>query len=146
VAGALAFLATAPAARAAERFQLTVVAILGNDRDDKVDPKLKCIAEEVKKNRPNLNLTGFRIHSTAKRALGVGSTFTFPLVDDEKAPITIDHGLDDQAMVGLKVKAPGGREIDYSTVCGKFFPIVTCYETKDRERLILAIMVEPCKK
>jgi hypothetical protein len=35
-------------------------------------------------------------------------------------------------------------EITYSTICGKCFPIVTRFQTKDRERLIVAVMVRPC--
>jgi hypothetical protein len=33
----------------------------------------------------------------------------------------------------------------YTSACGKFFPIVTRYQTKERERLIIAIMVRCCK-
>ena len=35
-------------------------------------------------------------------------------------------------------------EITYMTICGKFFPIVTRYQTKDKDRLIIAVMVKPC--
>jgi len=46
----------------------------------------------------------------------------------------------------MTIKPPTLGEITYSTTCEKFFPIVTRYVTKDKERLIIAIMVEPCKK
>jgi hypothetical protein len=37
-------------------------------------------------------------------------------------------------------------EVEYTTCCGKFFPIITRYQTKDKERLIIAIRVQPCNK
>ena len=56
------------------------------------------------------------------------------------------HGADSKNRVGLTMKAPLQGEIQYTTCCGKFFPIVTRYQTKDKEVLILAIRVQPCKK
>jgi hypothetical protein len=37
-------------------------------------------------------------------------------------------------------------EITYSCCCGKYFPIITRYQTKDNERLIIAIGVHCCDK
>jgi hypothetical protein len=140
---ALAWLAMVPVCRA-ENVQVTVVAILANERDNKVDDKIKCIADEVKKREPSL--TGFRMARLSCKSLVVGTKETFPLVEDEKATVTIQHGADKENMVGLVLKAPRLGEITYSIKCGKCFPILTRYQTKDNERLILGIMVKPCNK
>ena len=47
--------------------------------------------------------------------------------------------------VSLAVTAPDQGEIEYRCVCDKFLLIVTRYQTKSKERLILAIRVQPCK-
>ena len=56
------------------------------------------------------------------------------------------HAADSKNRVGLTVKAPLQGEIQYTTCCGKFFPIVTRYQTKNKELLIVAIRVQPCKE
>jgi hypothetical protein len=69
----------------------------------------------------------------------------FPLVEDASADITVLQ--DDKQRVRLAVKAPLVGEITYQTCYDKFFPIVTRYlTTKDRERLIVAIMVTSATK
>jgi hypothetical protein len=140
---ALAGLLVVPGARA-ENVKVTVVAIVATDRDSKVDDKIKCIADEVKKREPTL--TGFRLARTSCKSLAVGAKDTFALVDDEVATVTIKHGADKDDWVGLTLKAPRLGEITYSIKCGKCFPILTRYQTKDHERLIIGIMVKPCNK
>jgi hypothetical protein len=123
--------------------QVTVVTILATDQNEQVDPKLKWVARVVKKSEPQL--TGFRLARTTQIALPVGGQHKFPLVEHEVAEVTVQQGTEAQNKVSLKVKAPQMGEIVYSTACGKFFPIVTRYQTKDKERLIVAVMVGSCK-
>jgi hypothetical protein len=68
-----------------------------------------------------------------------------PVVESRDVAITIKHGADTEKRVSLAVVAPDQGEIVYRCVCGKFLPIVTRYQTRDRELLILAIRVQPCK-
>ena len=46
----------------------------------------------------------------------------------------------------MTIKPPMLGDITYTTCCERFFPIVTRHVTQDKERLIIAIMVEQCKK
>ena len=141
----LAGLLSGPAgARAEEKVKVTVVAILATGRNQTVDPKLKCVADEVQKLDPKL--TGFSLAKNTSKSLPVGTAADFPLVDKQKASVTVQHGPDKDNRVGLVVKPPGLGEIAYTTCCGKYFPIVTRYQTKDKDRLIIAIMVKPCSK
>ena len=128
----------------AEEVKITIAVILATDRNMVVDRDVKCVAEAVQKNYPNL--TGFRLEKIAWESLAVGTSKKFALVDDEVATVLVRHGADSKNRVGLTMKAPLQGEIQYTTCCGKFFPIVTRYQTKDRDVLILAIRVQPCKK
>jgi hypothetical protein len=134
----------AAAGDAKEKVRVTVVAILGTDQNDKVDPRLKWIARVVKKSDPQL--TGFRMVKTTQMALPVGGQHKFPLVEREVAEVTVQQGTEGENKVDLKVKAPQMGEIVYTTTCSKFFPIVTRYQTRDKERLIVAIMVGDHKR
>ena len=42
----------------------------------------------------------------------------------------------------LQVKAPTLASVTYKCAPAKYFPIVTGYETKNGERLIIAVMVD----
>ena len=128
----------------AEEVKITIAVILATDRNKVVDRDVKCVAEAVQKNYPNL--TGFRLERIAWESLAVGKSKQFALVDDEVATVLVRHGADSKNRVGLTMKAPLQGEIQYTTCCGKFFPNVTRYQTKDKEVLILAIRVQPCKK
>lgn len=127
-----------------EQVRVTLVVILANDRDNKVDAMLTCLAQEVRKKRPDL--TGFKEINQTCKSVAVGKDETFELVENQNGVVSVRHGADAKNRVCLKVKAPGAGEITYSTACGKFFPIITRYQTKKNETLILAIRVEPCKK
>jgi hypothetical protein len=142
VAGGLA----GPRAAGAQepKIKVTVVAILATDRTKSVDPELECLAREVRKQEPRL--TGFRLVRCTCKSLALGTSEPFPLVDREVASVTVEHGADKDNRVSLRVKPPLVGEIDYTCACGKFFPIMTRYLTKDKERLIIAIMVRPCNK
>jgi hypothetical protein len=135
------FLATAQSR--AQEVRVTVIVILGSDKNKEVDCQLKCLAEEIQKKEPKL--TGFKLGDTTCKSLALGKKETFKLVDKEEAIVTVRHGADKNNRVGLTVKPPRMGEIDYTTCCGKFLPILTRYHTKDKERLIIAVRVQPCK-
>lgn len=126
------------------KVKVTVAVILATDRDNVVDGDVKCIAEEVQKKYPNL--TSFRLERITRKSLPVGTGEKFALVDNKLATVLVRHAADSKNWIGLTVKAPLQGEIQYTTCCGKFFPIVTRYQTKDKELLIIAIRVQPCKK
>ena len=140
------FLDTPPtdaACQTEEVVKVTVVVVLATDQCNKIDPLLKCLAEEVRKKRPNL--TGFQQGPQICKSLTVGKEDTFELLEDQSALVTVKHGANAKNWVCLKVKTPGVGDITYASLCGKFFPVVTEYKTKKQETLILAIRVEPCK-
>ena len=145
ILGLVSVLAGTPAQNpcAAPKVKVTLVVILASEDGAKVDAKLTAIAEEVRIKNPNL--TSFRLGSMASKSLAVDEKALFPLVEDKSVAITIQHGADKEKRVCLAVSAPDQGEIVYRCVCGKFLPIVTRYQTKAKERLILAIRVEPCK-
>jgi hypothetical protein len=132
-----------PPRAAEDKVKVTVVAILATDRNKEIDPRLECIAREVQK--MDQSLTGFRLAQLNRKSVAVGATEKFKLVDKETADVVVVHGANAQNRVSLKVKPPQVGEIDYTSCCGKFFPIITRYQTKDKDRLIIAIMVKPCK-
>jgi hypothetical protein len=138
----LGCLAGSNGAKAEEKIHVTVVAILATDQNKKVEPRLECLAKEVQKTDPTL--TGFRWAKCSCQKLEVGKKLEFRLVEDQVAAVVVKHGCDKEDRVGLTVKAPLVGEIAYSCACGKFFPIMTRYQTKDKERLIIAIRVQPC--
>jgi hypothetical protein len=126
-----------------DKVKVTVVAVLATSQNNDVDDKLKCLAEEVQKKEANL--TGFRIHCCTCKELAVGEKFNVPLVENQVAEVSIQRGRGKDDRVGLTVKPPLGGDIIYTSCCGKFFPIITSYQTKDKERLIIAIRVQCCK-
>jgi hypothetical protein len=127
-----------------QKVAVTLVVILAKEEGGRVDPKLKAIAAEVQIKNPSL--TSFRIKSMTTRSLAPDDKTLFALVDNKNVAITIKHGADQEKRVSLAVVAPDQGEFVYRCVCGKFLPIVTRYQTKGKERLILAIRVQPCKE
>jgi hypothetical protein len=126
-----------------ERVKVTVAVILANG-DGKVDDKLKCVATEVGKMHPKL--TGFHLGTTATRSVPLGGSEKFKLVDGQEASITVRRCKECPGRFCLEVdsKALVG-EMAYSSVCGKYFPLVTGYKTKDHgDQLIIAFKVESC--
>ena len=123
--------------------KVTVAAILATDRDKVVDPKLECLAREVQKIEPRL--TGFRLARSSCKTLEPGVSYRFLLVDEKVAYISIQQAVDKEDRVSLMVKPPGMGEIVYTSACGKYLPIMTPYETKEKDRLFIAIMVKSCK-
>ncbi|HKI37984.1 MAG TPA: hypothetical protein VKA46_39385 [Gemmataceae bacterium] len=127
----------------ADRVKVTVAVILANG-DGKIDDKLKCVAAEVVKMHPKL--TGFHLGTTSTLSVPLGGAEKFKLVDGQEASITVKRctqcpgrfclEIDSKALVG---------EMTYSSVCGKYFPLVTGYKTKDKgDQLIIAFKVESC--
>jgi hypothetical protein len=80
------------------------------------------------------------------KSLTPGVPYKFALVDQVAVRIVLADGADPEKGITLKVKPPLAGEITYTTACGKFLPIVTRYQTKNDERLIIAIMVKPCPR
>jgi hypothetical protein len=139
VAACFAFSATA----SAQEVRVTVMAIHATDRNKDVEDDLKDIAEKVQKAEPKL--TGFRKGRMTSLTMSPGAKESFELVDDETATVTLVE-ITKKEKVKLTVKPPAIGAITYTTTPDKFFPIVTRYETKNKERLIVAIMVEQGKQ
>jgi hypothetical protein len=125
-----------------KKVRVTVVVILASEGKDKVDPRLKLIAQEIRKENPKLKT--FKLESMTCRSLVPGEKSAFDLVEGRKATVVIKHGADRHNWVGLAVTAPDQGEIEYRAVCGKFLPIVTRCQTESKDRLILAVRVQPC--
>ncbi len=125
-----------------DKVKVTVVVILASEGKAEVDPQLDKIAQEIQKRNPKLKR--FQLKSIKCRSLAVDEKAVFDLVDDKKAQIVVKQKADKNNRVGLAVTPPDQGEFVYRTVCGKFLPIVTRYHTRMKERLILAIRVQPC--
>lgn len=126
------------------RCNVTILVILATERGDFIDPLLKDFAKEVQVKYPHLK--SFKIKTMIKKSLSQDEKSDIKLVDDKSAQIVVKHGADKSNKISLAITAPDQGEIVYRTVCGKFLPIVTRYQTKAKERLILAIDVKPCKE
>lgn len=126
----------------APNVKVTLVVILASEEGDRVDPKLRSIAAEVRKLNPGLK--SFELKTMTCRSLKPGVKAEFELPDGEKARVIVKHAADAQNRVGLAIKPPCQGEIVYRTVCGKFLPIVTRCKTSAGKRLILAVRVQPC--
>jgi hypothetical protein len=131
-----------PAQQQPKNVKVTLVVILASEHPVHVDPILVNVAKEVQKKKPELKC--FKTKCMSCQSLEVNKKYDFKLVDKQVAEVTIKQPADKNKKVVLIVKPPMGGEIEYETVCAKFLPIVTRYETKKGERLILAIQVEPC--
>ena len=143
LAPAVLLLPAAPAP-AADDIRVAVVAILANGDGGKVDAEVEPVAREVRKKYPAL--TGFHMARMTCQPVPAGKEESFKLVDDEVATVAVEHAADKEDRVRVRVKPPQLKEITYTTCCGKFFPIVTPYQTRAKqEQLIIAIMVCPCK-
>jgi hypothetical protein len=80
------------------------------------------------------------------QSVAVGATDDFVLVADQHAAVTVLKAACKHNRVQLKVTPPTLGDITYTTCCGKFFPMVTRYQTKNQEWLIVAVRVQPCKE
>lgn len=129
----------------ADDVRVTVVAILASDRHQTIDPKLKAIAEEVRKRDQSFqSMTGWKIERTTAKTLLLEKKESFPLINDVAAEITVLSKDDKEKKIKVMVKCPHCGEVTYSTVADKYFPIMTRYQTDpNKERLIFAVMVKP---
>src|SRR4051812_27615610 len=112
---AAAVLAPPGPVRAGDDLKVTVVAILAHNRDDKVDPRLKCVAEEVRKLVPLL--TGFDAGRITCKHLPVGKPVKFELVDDQKVTVEVLQRTEDGTLQ-IKVSPPLMGDVTYETCCG----------------------------
>ena len=126
----------------APKVKVTLVVILASEEAGEIDPRLKQIAEEIQKHHPQFK--SFKLKSMASRSLGEKEKANFGLVEMKTVDIVVKQKADKENRVELAVTPPEQGEIVYRSTCGKFLPIVTRHQTKERERLILAIRVQPC--
>jgi hypothetical protein len=136
--------ASQPEKKPARKVKVTLVVILASEGKEEVDPRLERVAEEIRKKDPNLRR--FRWGRAECRSLAVEEKASFELVDGKTARVIVKRAADDKNRVELAIKAPGQVGFEYRSVCGKFLPIITTYQTKSKERLILAVRVQPCNK
>ncbi len=127
-----------------EKIRVSVVAICAHNRDDKIDPRLTCMADEIKKAVPQL--TGFKMGKMSCKPVPVGGRETFELVDEQVATVTVVQAADKEHLIQIKLTPPEMGEVTYETECGRFFTIITKYRTRNKEVLILAVRVQPCQK
>jgi len=125
-----------------ETVQVSVIAILATKRNNDIDPKLACIAREVRKTHKEL--TGFQLATTSRKPLTIGVREMFEVVGDQKVAVTVKESADEKNRVQVKVGPPQMGEITYDTCCGKFLPIVTPVPMKNKDLLIIAVRVQPC--
>jgi hypothetical protein len=137
------FLATPGAARADDDMKVVLIAIVANDRGKEVDKRLRCIADEVRKQHPEL--TSFKLATQNEKPVAIGKKEHFPLLESEKACVTIVEGPDKDGKVTLTVKLPSTGPLSYTTCCGKYWPLMSRYKTADDDTLLVAIMVKSCK-
>jgi len=140
----LPLLAAAPCADEKDSVDVAVIAILASEKSDKIDPKLVCIAKQVREK--DKKLTGFQIATISRKSLKIGEQEKFDLVGDQSVPVTVIKGADENNRVQLKIAPPKMGEITYDTCCGKFLPLFTGYRTKNDELLIVAVSVRTCRK
>ena len=122
--------------------RVTVVGILATDKNDTINPKLEGIAKEVRKLDPKL--TGFEIAKMTCKVLTVGGKDDFDLGNDQTLHIVVERKGDEEGRYQLKITPPRMGDITYATTCGKYFPVMTPFRTKDGELLIVGVRIQPC--
>ena len=120
--------------------KVTLVVILAGEDAGEVDARLVPIADEVRKQNPQLR--SFRLKSMSSQTLAENEKGEFNLIEGKKLDVVVKHAPDADNRVAVAVTPPEQGEIVYRSVCGKFLPIVTRYHTKGRDRLILALRVD----
>ena len=124
-----------------ESVKVTVVVVLATPDGNVVDPKLRELAKQVRKRDPRL--TGLKLLSTEVKSIPVGDSAAVPLVEKQELKVTVEGGRDAKGRISLTIKPPDLGEISYACTCEKFFPVVTPYQTKGGEQLIVAVMAAP---
>jgi hypothetical protein len=123
-----------------EKIKITVVAVLASSRHNTIDKRLKELAPELKKK--NSDWTGFEVERQMCESIKVGGSATFKLVDDCKVVIEVKERDPKSGCVSLVVKPDTLGEIAYTCCCEKYVPVITRYDTKNKDRLIIAIMTK----
>jgi hypothetical protein len=129
---------------AQRKVNISVMAILASKTSDQIDPLLKDIAKQIRKK--DKELKGFRVGKISCMSVPLQTAETFDLVADQKASIVVLKAADKENKIQLKISPPTVGDITYTTTCGKFFPIMTTYQTPNGESLIIAVRVQPCNK
>ena len=122
--------------------RVTVVVVLASTQDTGVDPKLASLAKEVQKR--DSTLIGFSLKATEAKSIPIGGTYDFELVEKQVLHVRVAKSRDADGRISLSIKPPGLEKITYHCTCGKFFPVVTPYQTLTGEVLIIAVMAKPC--
>ena len=136
--------AAAPVRGEDGEIKVTIVAVLASSRHQNIDPRLKELAVGLKKKNPKW--TGFEVERSACASIKVGGEATVKIMDDFKVTIEIKERNPATGCVSFMIKPDTVSELGYTCCCDKFFPVITRYDTKDKDRLVLAIMAKPCKK
>jgi hypothetical protein len=126
----------------ADKIKVTFVVILAKEEGGEIDPRLVQIAEEVQKRDPQLK--SFKVQSITVRKLAEDEKSAFNLVEQKSADIVIKQRADEDNKVVISITPPDQGEIVLGAACGKYLPYVMRHQTKNRERLILALRVDPC--
>jgi hypothetical protein len=121
---------------------VTVFFVQATTENPVIDPKLAELAKEVQKRDPKL--LGFKLVSSEAKAVPVGESMTFKLVDKQELKVKVEKPKDDNGRVSLTIKPPELGEVTYACSCEKFFPVVTPYRTATGGVLIVAVMAKPC--
>jgi hypothetical protein len=128
---------------AQETVEVRAVAILASKEHDRTDPRLKELADLIRKKHPEWR--GFEVSHQSKAKLKRDKTEVLKLGADLVARVTWG-GFDPDGRTMLTVKLPTLEEFTYSCCCTKFLPVVTRYQTADGKVLIVALNVQPCEK
>lgn len=137
------FAAPAPL-RAEDEVRVSVVAILCSKQDEpKVDRRLRQLADHLQRKEPSWNC--FEVERTNEEWIAIGTSKSFTLVDDCEAIVTFKER-DSRGCITLLLHAPTLAEISYNCCCDKYFPVITGYETKDKKRLVIAVMSHSCNR
>ena len=137
--------ATSTGSAADVNIRVTVVTILASDKHTHVCKELQEIAPQLQAKEPKL--TGFTLERTTSKSMKLGAKDMFHLVDMEFAEVKLREKDDKQNRVSLTIRPPTLGDIEYTTCCGKYFPVFTGYRDKERNELvIIAVMVKPCSK
>jgi hypothetical protein len=130
-------------ARPANSVRISVVVILANGRNNKVDASLATLAQEVQQN-VDPKLTSFHVHRWTCENLTLGVRRSIPLIEDQVLLVTVDSTPDKDGFVHLRLQPPLVDEVPLCAQCGRFLPIVTRYRTRDGDQLLVALRVQSC--
>lgn len=125
-----------------DQVRVTVVVILASKQNIGVDKKLVDLAKEVQKR--DETLIGFKIVTTLAKSIPVGDGHTFRLIDKQVFKVRVEEPKDANGRISLTINPPELDKITYSCTCEKYFSVVTPYQTKNGEVLIIAVMAKPC--